>query len=253
MFDFYTRFYQAVASSAANAEYCERVYGRNLCQHGFADLDHLDHLIRVSEISAGTRVLDLGCGNGMISEYIADQTGAHITGIDFIERAIHDAQVRTAGKRERLEFRVMDMSRLDFPPASFDVVIAIDTLYFTDIGETLRPIIPMLRAGGRFVVFFDQSCGPDKPLESYPKELILPDGTELAQAAAASRPFVSDVGLHRADACPLAPPQAGSADLEAQFESEGNRFLYDSHLGEASGIERAYVNGAGRRYLYLAQ
>ena len=38
MFDFYTRFYRAVATSAANAEYCERVYGRNLCQHGFADL-----------------------------------------------------------------------------------------------------------------------------------------------------------------------------------------------------------------------
>ena len=127
-------------------------------------------------------MLDLGCGNGMIAEYIADQTGAHITGIDFIERAIHDAQVRTAGKRERLEFRVMDMSRLDFPPASFDVVIAIDTLYFTDIDETLRPMIPMLRAGGRLVAFFDQSCGPDKPLESYPRELILPDGTELAQA-----------------------------------------------------------------------
>ena len=125
MFDFYTRFYQAVASSAANAEYCARVYGRNLCQHGFADLDHLDYLIQVSGISAGSRVLDLGCGNGMIAEYLADQTGARVTGIDFIERAIGDAQARTAAKRERLEFRVMDMSRLDFPPASFNVVIAI--------------------------------------------------------------------------------------------------------------------------------
>ena len=45
MFDFYTRFYDAVVGSAANAEYCARVYGRNLCQHGFADLAHLDHLI----------------------------------------------------------------------------------------------------------------------------------------------------------------------------------------------------------------
>ena len=182
MFDFYTRFYRAVATSAANAEYCGRVYGRNLCQHGFADLDHLDHLIQVSGISAGSRVLDLGCGNGMIAETISDRTGAHVTGIDFIERAIHDAQVRTAGKRERLEFRVMDMSHLDFPPASFDVVISIDTLYFTDIYETLRPIMPMLRPGGRLVAFFDQSCGPDKPLEDYPKDLIAPDGTELALA-----------------------------------------------------------------------
>ena len=36
MRDFYTRFYAAVATSAANAAYCTRVYGRNLCQHGFA-------------------------------------------------------------------------------------------------------------------------------------------------------------------------------------------------------------------------
>ena len=116
----------------------------------------------------------------MIAEYISDQTGAHVTGIDFIERAIQDAQARTAAKRDRLEFRVMDMSRLDFPPASFDVVVSVDTLYFTDIRETLRPIIPMLRPGGRLVAFFDQSCGPDKPLEEYPKDLIAPDGTELA-------------------------------------------------------------------------
>lgn len=182
MFDFYTRFYEAVAASAANAEYCERVYGRNLCQHGFADMDHLDHLIQVGGIAAGARVLDLGCGNGMIAEYIADRTGAHVTGIDFIERAIHDAQARTAAQRERLAFRVMDMARLDFPPASFDVVISVDTLYFTDIYETLRPVVPMLRPGGRIVAFFDQSCGPDKPLAEYPAELILPDGTELAQA-----------------------------------------------------------------------
>ncbi len=76
----------------ANAEYCERVYGRNLCQHGFAELPHLDHLIQVAGIAAGSRVLDLGCGNGMIAEYIADQTAAHVTGIDFIERAIQDAR-----------------------------------------------------------------------------------------------------------------------------------------------------------------
>ena len=86
MFDFYTRFYDAVAGSAANAEYCARVYGRNLCQHGFADLAHLDHLIRASGMGAGSRVLDLGCGSGMISEYFSDQTGAHVTGIDFIPR-----------------------------------------------------------------------------------------------------------------------------------------------------------------------
>ncbi|MBN2048585.1 MAG: hypothetical protein JW750_12140, partial [Anaerolineaceae bacterium] len=64
MFDFYTRFYTAVATSKANATYCERVYGRNLCQHGFAEISHLDELIQVSGITASSQVLDLGCGNG---------------------------------------------------------------------------------------------------------------------------------------------------------------------------------------------
>ena len=142
MFDFYTRFYAAVAASAANAEYCARVYGRNLCQHGFADLPHLDHLIQISGIGADHRVLDLGCGNGMIAEYIADQTGAHVTGIDMIAQAIEDAEARTQDKRDLLEFLVMDMASLDFPPASFDVVISIDTLYFLSLIHISEPTRP---------------------------------------------------------------------------------------------------------------
>lgn len=252
MFDFYSRFYEAVASSVANAEYCRRVYGRNLCQHGFADMSHLDHLIQVSGISAGSRVLDLGCGNGMIAQTIADRTGAHVTGIDFIERAIRDAQARTEDKRDQLEFVVMDLCHLEFPPASFDVVISIDTLYFGDAWEILRSIVPVLRPGGRLAAFFDQSCEPDQPPESYPKELTLPDGTELAQAlqrlglAYRTWDYTEHMLAHVRRRKPVLEA------LRAQFESEGNRFLYDSHLGEANGIERAYVNGAGRRYLYLS-
>ena len=253
MFDFYTRFYAAVAASAANAEYCARVYGRNLCQHGFADLPHLDHLIQVSGIGADNRVLDLGCGNGMIAEYIADQTGAHVTGIDMIAQAIRDAQARTQHKRERLEFLIMDMASLDFPPASFDVVIAIDTLYFGDAYTTLQPVIPLLRPGGRIAAFFDQSCPPNTPLEDYPREQTLPDGTDLAQA-------LQRLGLpYRTwdyTAQMLAHVRRRRPVLEMlgpQFAAEGNQFLYDSHLGETNGIERAYTNDVGRRHLYLAR
>jgi SAM-dependent methyltransferase len=172
-------------------------------------------------------------------------------GIDFIIRAISDARARTEGKRDRLAFRVMDMSRLDFPPASFDVVVSIDTLYFTDIYDTLRPLIPMLRPGGRLAAFFDQSCGPDKPVAEYPRDLILPDGAELAQAiqrlglSYRTWDYTEQMLTHLRRRRPVLE------ELSPQFEAEGNRFLYDSHLGEANGIERAYVNGAGRRYLYL--
>ena len=54
-----------------------------------------DHLIQASGMGPSSRVLDLGCGNGMIAEYLSDQSGAHVTGIDFIPKAIQDARART--------------------------------------------------------------------------------------------------------------------------------------------------------------
>lgn len=251
MFDFYTRFYQAVAASATNARYCTLVYGRNLCQHGFADMPDIDHLIRVSGIASGSRVLDLGCGNGMIAEYISDQTGAHVTGVDFIARAILDAQARTQDQRGRLAFHEMDIAHLDFAPASFDVIISIDTLYFGDARETVQQALPLLKPGGRLIVFFAECCPPGTPLQAYPKEQTLPDGTRLAQA-------LQRLGLRYQtwdySGQMLAHVRRRQPILQAlmpAFQAEGNQFLCDSHLTEAIGTERALANGAGGRYLYL--
>ncbi len=35
-------------------------------------------------LRSGDRVLDLGCGNGMIAEYISDRAAAHVMGLDYI-------------------------------------------------------------------------------------------------------------------------------------------------------------------------
>jgi cyclopropane fatty-acyl-phospholipid synthase-like methyltransferase len=131
MRDFYERFYRAVAGSPAHAIFCERVFGRNLCQHGFADMAQLDALIAATQLRPGQAGLDLGCGNGLITEYIADRTGAHMTGLDYIPAAIRDAQARiarpdvsgAAAKSDRLAFVVGDINALDLPPAAFDVII----------------------------------------------------------------------------------------------------------------------------------
>ena len=253
MFDWYTHYYSVVASSHANALYCEKVYGKNLCQHGFAEMDHLDHLIQVGEIKNGTQVLDLGCGNGMISEFIADKTGASVTGIDFIEGAIQQASNRTKFKRGWIKYLTMDMHHLNFPAQSFDVIVSIDTLYFGDAYEILKPMLPLLKPGGRLVVFFDQSAGPEVDLETYPKESILPDGTDLAVAlnrlglTYQTWDYTEKMLVHLRKRKPVL------AELKEQFEIEENQFLYENHLGEAEGIERAYINAAGARYLYLVK
>ncbi len=253
MFDFYTRFYHAVASSKTNAEYCEKAYGRNLCQHGFADIDHIDRMIQIGGICDRSNVLDLGCGNGMIAEYISDLTGARLTGIDFIPQAIEDALERTKMKRERIDFYVMDFLHLNLPPASFDVIISIDTLYFTNIQETLQGCLPLLKEDGSIIVFFDQSCGPGTPIEDYPKEITLPDNTELAQALQQLGfsyqywDYSDEMVAHLRRRRPILEA------LKEDYEKEGNSFLYESHMGESLCIENAYTQGAGKRYLYLAR
>jgi ubiquinone/menaquinone biosynthesis C-methylase UbiE len=251
MADFYTRFYTAVATSAANAAYAERVYGRNLCQQGFADLAHIDHLITAASLRPGQRALDIGCGNGMIAEYIANQSGAHVTGIDFAAVAIDQARARCAHRRD-LAFFNMDIARLDLPAASFDAILSIDTLYFTELKPTLQALARLLKPGGCLAAYYMEGLEPWVPLETYPKEKTLPHNTPLAVAltelglAYTYEDFTQAAYAHVQRRLPVL------AELKPQFEAEGNQFLYDSHAGEANGISKAYEVGALGRYLYLS-
>jgi ubiquinone/menaquinone biosynthesis C-methylase UbiE len=251
MRDWYERYYSAVAGSAANATYCERLAGRNFCQHDFIEIRHLDQVIEVSGMRSGQRVLDLGCGNGFIAEYLSDQTGARFVGLDYIPEAIRQAQERTRAKRNRLEFQVGDMARLEFPASTFDLVLSIDTLYFTGLAETLEQIRVVAKPGGRLVAFYSHGCVPPAPLETFARESALPDGTPLALVLRENGlqyqtwDYTQDDYRHA-----LHKRQIAEA-LRAQFEAEGNRFLYDNHAGEAAGVLRAIEGQAHGRYLYL--
>jgi cyclopropane fatty-acyl-phospholipid synthase-like methyltransferase len=88
MRDWYLRYYAAVASSRANSLYCERLFGRDMSQHGFAEVEHLDRMVDAARLGEGQQALDMGCGSGGIAAYFSEKSGAHFTGIDFIPEAI---------------------------------------------------------------------------------------------------------------------------------------------------------------------
>ena len=156
MKDFYESFFAAVEHSEAHHSFCERVFGRDLGQHGFADLEQLELLIEVTGLGSGQHVLDVGCGNGMIAEYLSDRTGAHVTGLDYIPLAIRPAKARTGpAKSDRLAFIVGDINALELPREAFDLVLSIDTIYFSeDYDATIRELKTALRPGGRMAIFF---------------------------------------------------------------------------------------------------
>jgi SAM-dependent methyltransferase len=247
---FYTRYYAAVASSRANGIYCERLFGANFCQHGFCELTHLNHLVQVTGLRVGLRALDLGCGNGGIAEYIADQSGAHVTGIDLVPDAIRQAWPRAQAKPGLLRFQVMDIARLDFPEAAFDVILAIDTLYFTPLAETLSDLVRLLKPGGCMGIFWSQGADPWVPVDVFDRATCHPDCTELAVELQRLGLAYQTWDYGRIDYEHARRKQQIAEELRPQFEAEGSLFLCEDHLAEARWVQEAFEAGAHARYLY---
>ncbi|ATB33625.1 class I SAM-dependent methyltransferase [Melittangium boletus] len=74
-------------------------------------------------IQDGMRVLDAGCGSGIVTRYLAQEhPGCEVEGCDLSE--VRVAQARDAAKGfSRLRFKVQDLARLDYPEAHFDIIL----------------------------------------------------------------------------------------------------------------------------------
>ncbi len=245
----YTDFYLATRHSPANDLLCERLYGKNLNQQGFMDMDQLDKLLSVTQIDFGSRVLDLGCGSGQITEYISDKTGAFVSGMDYIAAAILHAKERTSAKKDRLEFKVGNLDHLDYPPASFDTILAIDSLYMpNDLVDTLRQMKTILTLDGQIAAYYSYATWEDP---QHLKEHLLPEHTPLGEALAQVGLSYHVWDFTQVDYKHALLKQQVAEELMPIFEAEGNPFLCQIRLGEAAGMRSAIESGNAVRYLYL--
>ena len=76
----------------------------------------------------GRRVLDIGCGGGILSEAMAAE-GAHVTGIDLSDKALGVARLHQLESRAEVEYRLVAAEALAAEaPATFDVVTCMEML-----------------------------------------------------------------------------------------------------------------------------
>ncbi|MGW8249338.1 MAG: class I SAM-dependent methyltransferase [Anaerolineales bacterium] len=254
MIDFYTAFYSVAERSQAHNAFCERVFGKDLSQHGFADLAQLRLLMEATRLDSHQYALDLGCGNGMITEYLSDCTGAHFTGLDNIPEAIHQAQLRTAAKSDRLTFAVEDINQLELADHAFDVILSIDSMYFSkDYTDTINRMKAALKPGGQMAILYSYGREPWVPIEEFPNEKLPAEKTPLAEALRANDLTFRTWDLTRQDYELALHRKEVLSELKLQFEAEGLMFIYENRMGDAEGISQAIEDGLHARYLYHAQ
>jgi cyclopropane fatty-acyl-phospholipid synthase-like methyltransferase len=234
--------------SKAFGLFCERAYGRNLCQFNAADQDQLHELIDALCLDETSRVLDVGCGVGMVTEYISDVTRASILGLDSSRPLIQRAQERTQSKAKKLSFLLGNMNRIDVGDGRFDAITAIDTLYFArNVPETIRQMKALLNPKGRMGLLFSEALGEgDSP------EKLEPDKTKLAIALSQNGLIFETLDLSANDEALWNRCKSAAEELKEQFEQEGNADLLNARMGEVNGMLSLIKDGRARRYLYLA-
>jgi len=85
----------------------------------------------LAQRGTGTRVLELGCGLGRFSRYLARQ-GLRATGVDFSPVAIAQAKARVANDAAQPHFQVGDVTRLDDLEGPFDCAFDVGCFHCLD-------------------------------------------------------------------------------------------------------------------------
>ncbi|KQT27412.1 methyltransferase type 11 [Bradyrhizobium sp. Leaf396] len=100
----------------------------------------------------GLRVLDIGCGDGVLAVELAKRGGI-VTGLDPDPTMLKAAQARALKEGITLALEQGEAGALPFPDVAFDRVVAVTVLCFIpDAEQSVAEMARVLRPGGRLIV-----------------------------------------------------------------------------------------------------
>ena len=139
-----------------------------------------DELAELCCIDASSSVLDVGCGVGLTSCYLAEIIGCRVMGVDISDRMIFRSEERAAnaGVLDRVMFKTGDIERLPFDDDEFDVVIVESVVSLLEekrraVRECVRVVKP------RGFVGFNESVWIKTPPDEYAQGLSYRSGVNV--------------------------------------------------------------------------
>lgn len=171
----------------------EQVWGEHM-HHGYygpdgtepkerrqAQIDLIEELLQWADIQHAEHILDVGCGIGGSSLYLAEKFSAIATGITLSPVQANRAKerARIAGRavgQPRAQFHVANALQMPFPDQSFDLVWSLESgEHMPDKTQFLRECYRVLKPGGTFL--FVTWC--HRPIDQSP--LTLDEQQHLAE------------------------------------------------------------------------
>jgi tocopherol O-methyltransferase len=145
----------------AVSPYYQSLWGEHL-HHGFwirgdeskevAQLQLTEHLAELANVQTGSAVLDIGCGFGASSLYLAQKYKARATGITISPVQVEIARKAAVAAQLDARFLLMDAEALNFP-LQFDLLWSVESIsHYHDRRSFFANAARFLKPGGIFAL-----------------------------------------------------------------------------------------------------
>lgn len=136
--------YSSINKSNSYREYCKRVHKRDLRLLNTMSSQQLDLLEKSIKEIAPKTLLDIGCGNGELTQSLSDQYSLSSTGIDFSLTSRSSKNVKYS-EEDHETFKI---------DKKFDLIISIDSFYMIgNYKKFIKNLISHLSENGKILIF----------------------------------------------------------------------------------------------------
>lgn len=240
----YEEFYEMAKKSVAFQNFCYDSFGQDFSQDGFSDIEQIDMILPYIPTKGDIHILDVGCGNGKMLGYLQKRTGAFIHGFDYSQKAITNARALFTQKSD---FNVGIIGEIEYPNHSFDIVVSMDTMYFSkDMSAFVGQIKRWLKPDGILFVGYQEGELVPRTFDEYT--------TKLAKALKNNGMSFEARNITK-QTYELHKTKRETAIIhKSKFEKAGHIKWFDMLMMQTKCVEESYsqFEKAMARYIYVA-